>query len=85
MTSVRNARGPESDHDVMALDGEALALTPRRMRAAGEGRYVPTPLAAAPPGRWAKRSGSPPCRSGGGRPGERLGTAPARRPPAVRP
>lgn len=32
-------------------------------RAAAERRYRPT-TRAAPPGRWAERSGSPPCRDG---------------------
>lgn len=86
MTSVRNARGSESDRDGMALDGEAPpALALWRMRAVGERRYVRAPLATVPPGRWAERSGSPPCRSGRGRPGEWLDTASARRPPAARP
>lgn len=47
----------------------------RAMRAAGGRRWGPAPLAAARPGRWAERSGSPPCRDRGGRPGEGLRTA----------
>ena len=38
--------------------------------AAAGWRYPGDPLAAAPPGRWAERSGSPPCRSERGRLGE---------------